>query len=614
MATAEVNHNEFLLFRQHGLQALKSISALGCVELEPRIRAAEKRLRHDRVKLLVVGEFSRGKSTFINAFVGEPLLPSKVTPTTATINVIRGGETRTASVRYDDGTVDHYVLPDLQANRFLSDIVTASNGRSHQIVEAVLSVPGRLNEVLVDIVDTPGVNDLNKLREDVTFRYLSECDAAVILLDAQQPLSESEGRFLKQRVIGSDVTKLLFVINRIDERVAEADEGTEQQIADVVRQRLIKEVGLENPQVFALSALETLKARFRRERNEYLESFEEFETHFLSFASVQATIGRAETHRNRILQIATDGLVQIENELTATRMHGSEIQTALSTQEQKLRAVENGINRLPTIIDEALNSIKPDLLSHGESDLRDRREKLLSKLAMIKSANDMDQFQSDVQHSLQTWIDSLSRQTWKQSQATAETIRSKHPELFSSASTLIIAKRELTSMENLATERIEFDSTMNAPEAFGSSDMIFGGLAGLIASWVIGGPVTGILFGLLGAGIAGGVRKQAETDAAIEQKKIKLKDSLEMHFDSMGTKLAELVEKVIAREHKTILNALNERANVTFKTLQESILALKHAAQNDEDQRVHKTHALAEKKDALLDVMQRNPVFANTDA
>jgi hypothetical protein len=112
----------------------------------------------------------------------------------------------------------------------------------------------------------------------------------------------------------------------------------------------------------------------------------------------------------------------------------------------------------------------------------------------------------------------------------------------------------------------------------------------------------------------GGVRKQAETDAAIEQKKIKLKDSLEMHFDSMGTKLAELVEKVIAREHKTILNALNERANVTFKTLQESILALKHAAQNDEDQRVHKTHALAEKKDALLDVMQRNPVFANTDA
>jgi hypothetical protein len=49
-------------------------------------------------------------------------------------------------------------------------------------------------------------------------------------------------------------------------------------------------------------------------------------------------------------------------------------------------------------------------------------------------------------------------------------------------------------MENLATERIEFDSTMNAPEAFGSSDMIFGGLAGLIASWVIGGPVTGILW------------------------------------------------------------------------------------------------------------------------
>lgn len=235
MATAELKHHDFLILRQHGLSALKSISALGCVELEPRIRAAEKRLRNDRVKLLVVGEFSRGKSTFINAFVGEPLLPSKVTPTTATINVIRGGESRTASVRYDDGKLEHYVLPDPQANRFLSDIVTASNSRSQQIAEVVLSIPGRLDEVLVDIVDTPGVNDLNKLREDITFRYLSECDAAIILLDAQQPLSESERRFLKQRVIGSDVTKLLFVINRIDERVADGDEGTERNVVDVVR-------------------------------------------------------------------------------------------------------------------------------------------------------------------------------------------------------------------------------------------------------------------------------------------------------------------------------------------------------------------------------------------
>ncbi|MCB0321180.1 MAG: hypothetical protein KDD60_09660, partial [Bdellovibrionales bacterium] len=129
-----------------------------------------------------------------------------------------------------------------------------------------------------------------------------------------------------------------------------------------------------------------------------------------------------------------------------------------------------------------------------------------------------------------------------------------------------------------------------------------------------GGPVAGILVGLLGAGLAGGVRKQAETQAAIEQQKIKLKSSLEKHFDSMGSKLAEVVEKAIARERKMIVNVLTERANVTLKTLQDSIHALKHAAQHDEDQRDQKSQALAEKKDALMEVMQRNPVFANTDA
>ena len=76
---------EFQHFRDTCLQVLSDLEALTDSTFAPRIAAAAGRLQSERVKLLVVGEFSRGKSTFINALLGEPLLPSRVTPTTAGI-------------------------------------------------------------------------------------------------------------------------------------------------------------------------------------------------------------------------------------------------------------------------------------------------------------------------------------------------------------------------------------------------------------------------------------------------------------------------------------------------------------------------------------------------
>lgn len=50
-------------------------------------------LMEDGFKVVVVGEFSRGKSTFINALLGKRILPAKTNPTTTTINRISYGET-----------------------------------------------------------------------------------------------------------------------------------------------------------------------------------------------------------------------------------------------------------------------------------------------------------------------------------------------------------------------------------------------------------------------------------------------------------------------------------------------------------------------------------------
>ena len=78
-----------------------------------RIDNALNRLERETMNLLIVGEFSRGKSTFINALLQSPVLPSKVNPTTATINLIKGGEKKEMLINYRDGNTLMVDLPEL---------------------------------------------------------------------------------------------------------------------------------------------------------------------------------------------------------------------------------------------------------------------------------------------------------------------------------------------------------------------------------------------------------------------------------------------------------------------------------------------------------------------
>jgi hypothetical protein len=68
----------------------------------------------------------------------------------------------------------------------------------------------------VTIVDTPGVNDINEQRAEITYGYLPRADAAVFLLDATQILSASERQFLEERILRSSRERLLFVVAKAD--------------------------------------------------------------------------------------------------------------------------------------------------------------------------------------------------------------------------------------------------------------------------------------------------------------------------------------------------------------------------------------------------------------
>jgi hypothetical protein len=112
--------------------------------------------------------------------------------------------------------------------------------------------PAPLLENQLTIVDTPGVNDINEQRAEITYGYLPRADAAIFLLDATQILTASERQFLEERILRSSRDRLLFV-------VAKADLLDDKELAEALAfARLHLTAIVPEPEIFPVSAKRAL--------------------------------------------------------------------------------------------------------------------------------------------------------------------------------------------------------------------------------------------------------------------------------------------------------------------------------------------------------------------
>jgi small GTP-binding protein len=172
--------------------------------------------------LVIAGEFNSGKSSFINALLGERVLPEGVTPTTDRINVLKWGEEVT------DELVEAYLLERTHPAPLLRDI---------------------------NIVDTPGTNAVLREHEELTRDYVPRSDLVLFVTSADRPFTESERTFLEQiRAWGK---KIVFIVNKID---ILGDESDRQQVLRFVSENGTALLG-EEPLVFPVTAKNAMQAR-----------------------------------------------------------------------------------------------------------------------------------------------------------------------------------------------------------------------------------------------------------------------------------------------------------------------------------------------------------------
>jgi hypothetical protein len=177
-------------------------------------------------RLLVLGNFKRGKSTLINALLGTRLLPARVTPATAVLCTLRHAHALEITVRFVDGRPptaltlpeleDHVCLPDPAAG---ADDPDGALRRFRPEVAAVdIGLPWPLLQSGLQVIDSPGLNEASE-RAERTQAALAGADLLIYVLSATEPLSADELDTIEGLWNGGHRTILFVVnyVNRLDE-------------------------------------------------------------------------------------------------------------------------------------------------------------------------------------------------------------------------------------------------------------------------------------------------------------------------------------------------------------------------------------------------------------
>lgn len=165
--------------------------------------------------VLCLGDFSSGKSTFINQFfIDGPILPTSITTTTARLTIIKYGEEKRIRLIYKDGTTED-ILDNFE--NILSDFVAKDGKKIDQIDIVEVYIDSDFLKEGVVIVDSPGLNDPEVERMEVTYKYIKNADSILYLLTAMSAWKKSEKDFLEEKILKKeDLDKIFFLLNYWD--------------------------------------------------------------------------------------------------------------------------------------------------------------------------------------------------------------------------------------------------------------------------------------------------------------------------------------------------------------------------------------------------------------
>lgn len=322
-----------------------------CIDDEKHLQIKEQLLAlrediEDELTVMIAGEFNAGKSTFINALLGQKILSSDVTPETAMVTKLTYGTRRTIIAHYLNGQSQVY------DDAWLEQLTAERDGTfkhiRRQLSHVELQLPLDILKTLT-IIDTPGLNANNEYHTQATERFLGRTDHAIFLFHAMNVGTATEIKWLKK--FNEKGIYPFGIINRIDELDEEEDDL--EGLIDFNLPRL----GLAIQKLFGVSARDALFGKLGK-NDQLLE--------WSNWAEVENLLEKFQEETSRKIERAYSRLIEPIRE-----MDKLSIDRKLSLPLRKLNS---------TNVEQFVSREFPELLS--------TKEKLKNQRGMVESTVD----------------------------------------------------------------------------------------------------------------------------------------------------------------------------------------------------------------------------------
>ena len=219
----------------------------------------------------------------------------------------------------------------------LQKVVSRENPNVQDINMVRIWYPNPFTGNGIILVDTPGVNDPDMWREEITYQYLATADAVIMLLDPMQPLSASEVEFLCSKILGQSIANLFFVVNKIDDVSFSDRLSAKKRIEEMLGKYLGYDV---SSTLFPVSSKQALQAKLNGDDAMLKTSgFPTFETALLNFLAK----GRGGLLLKTKVHRATEQLDDFESE---TRSRLSALDLEKGEAEKLFREASKGLDEL----------------------------------------------------------------------------------------------------------------------------------------------------------------------------------------------------------------------------------------------------------------------------
>lgn len=359
----------------------------GTGETVTALKSYQLNVEEGLFSIVLVGEFSAGKSTFLNALMCKRILPSFTSETTATVNFLRhtsqAPNNEAGIVYYNDNRQE--IVPELTLQALERVVSTRGDTEEEKIATSVDHVDLFLESGLLQdgvmLVDSPGLNGVADNHREITERQIQASHASIFMFSARQPGSRTDFEYL--RSLKSQSGNIFLVLNMID--VIKPEEQTVEDVVNLLKKNYLKQFPEEKtlPEIWPVSAEAALVAR-----DSSIKTYKNIET-----VSTQErrdeleVISRLGKFEKRLWQYLTQGertreqlLGPVERCLAVLREQRDFLQTQISILQEsqsaeKLLAQKASLEEEIHTLKQNRQSISPELRKEVNRALQETRDR-----------------------------------------------------------------------------------------------------------------------------------------------------------------------------------------------------------------------------------------------